>query len=72
MISAIGYYMIRGLPLMAYLGATTLILVFSTATLGYLIQKGKTKLTIKHHMLLAGIAMTVAAIHGLIGLLFYL
>jgi hypothetical protein len=72
MISDIGYYTIRGLPLMAYLGATTIILVFSTATLGYLIQKGKTQLTMKHHQMLAGIAMTIAALHGLLGLLFYL
>ncbi len=72
MLQNISYFLIFGKPLIFYLGITTLILLISTATIGYLIIKGGGKVPFKWHMWLAAITLIIAAVHGGLGILLYL
>jgi hypothetical protein len=62
-IKALALFSIFGKPLIVYLGLLTLIGFIVTATLGYLILKGKA-IPLKYHFWLAGGSLTVALIHG--------
>lgn len=70
-LTEITYMMIFGKPLIMYIGLITLILLASTATVGMLIMKGKTKITVKQHAWLARITLVIAALHGILGVLAY-
>jgi len=61
-----------GLPLVAYGGLTTLVLVIFTATVGFLNFKGIHTIPFKWHPVLALITITVAIIHGFFGLSIFL
>jgi hypothetical protein len=71
-LNEISYMLIFGKPLIMYLGITVLILFLATGTVGYLVMHNKTKLTFNAHKRLAMIAITVAIIHGTLGVLAYL
>lgn len=60
------------LPVVAYLGSLTLILLLSTATVGFLNFRGNTKIPFKWHPRLAATTITVAIIHAIFALSAYL
>jgi hypothetical protein len=72
MIVQIAYSRFFGLPIVAYLGFTTLFLLLSTATIGYLTFKGNTKISFKWHPRLAAATITIAIIHAIFALSAYL
>lgn len=72
MITQIAYYPVWGLPVVAYLGMVTLLLLLSTATVGFLNFKGNTKIPFKWHPRLAGATITLAVIHAIFALSIHL
>ncbi|MFA5925858.1 MAG: hypothetical protein WC831_02895 [Parcubacteria group bacterium] len=72
MISSLAYHLIAGLPLVAYLGMATLILLFSTATVGFLNYRGNTKIPFRWHPRLAAATLAVAAVHAVFALSAYI
>jgi hypothetical protein len=72
MLENISYFLIFGRPLIFYLGILSLILLVSTATVGYLNFKGRTKIPFKWHPRLAALTLILAVIHGGLGLAIYL
>ena len=66
-IAQLAYTPIFGKPLIFYFGILTLTLLFSTATAGYLMHKGK-NVPIKIHMGLAGATLIVSVLHALLGI----
>lgn len=74
MLLNITYYLILGKPLIMYFGIITLLCFFFVAAIGGLVMNGKNKppfITLKTHMLLAKIAIGLALIHGVLGILAY-
>lgn len=74
MLTNITYYLIFGKPLIMYLGILTLLSFLSTATVGFLVFHGKAKppiISLKTHLLLAATSLTLALIHGILGILAY-
>jgi len=69
MLNKIAYFLILDKPLILYLGIVTLVLLFTTAAMGFLVMKGKAKF--KHHLLLARITVILALIHATLGLSAY-
>lgn len=67
MIREIAYYNIFGLPLIVYGGILTFLLLLATATIGWMVMKGKAKLSL--HKILAIIVIIFALFHGLLGIL---
>jgi hypothetical protein len=67
----IALYSIFGKPLVVYLGLITLTGFIITATLGYLILKGKA-IPLKYHFWLAGSSITLALIHGFLAFSIFL
>jgi len=65
----IAYYDILGKPLMLYLGITTFTLLVITAVLGFLVIKGKVKFA--YHKIFAAVTISIATVHGMLGLLAY-
>jgi hypothetical protein len=72
MLENISYFLIFGRPLIFYLGILSLTLLVSTAAVGYLNFKGRTKIPFKWHPRLAALTITVVAIHGALGILLYI
>lgn len=70
MFQEISYYLIFGKPFLMYLGATTLILLLSTATVGFLYLKGK-EIPFGWHVTLAKCTIVVALVHATLGFLAY-
>lgn len=66
----IAYYQLLGKPIIFYSGIITLLLFLTTATVGYLVFKGH-NISINVHKTFAIIAITMAIIHGLLGILIY-
>jgi hypothetical protein len=74
MLANITYFMIFGKPLIMYLGILTLLSLLGTAIIGFLLMKGKMKppfITIKTHRLMACLTISLALIHGILGILMY-
>lgn len=74
MLTNISYYLIFGKPLIMYFGIIVLISFFAVAAVGGMVIKGKNKppfITLKAHMLLAKVAIGLALIHGILGILAY-
>lgn len=67
----IAYYLIFGKPLIMYTGVLTLFSFLTTALLGFLHFKGIVKFPFKWHPTMAIISITLALIHGLMGILTY-
>jgi hypothetical protein len=72
MISQIAYSQIGGLPVVAYFGSATFLLLLSTATIGFLNFRGNTKIPFKWHPRLAGATIILAIIHVFLALSVYL
>lgn len=67
----IAYYLILGKPFVMYLGILTLISFLFTAYIGYTNFKGKAKIPFKWHPVMAAISISLAVIHGILGISLY-
>lgn len=65
----IAYYVILGLPAVAWGGLLTLASMLTTATLGYLFHTGKASFPFYWHPAMAITTITLAVLHGTIGIL---
>lgn len=72
MIQNIALTQILGLPLVAYGGMTTLLLVLFTAIVGFLNYRGITTIPFKWHPVLALLTIIFSLIHGVMGLSIFL
>ena len=71
MLTNITYYQIFGKPLIMYLGILTLLSFLFTALIGYLNRRGINRIPLAWHFRMAKISITLAIIHGLLGVLAY-
>lgn len=71
MFKYIAYYLIFGKPLIMYTGILTLLSFLFTALIGFLNFKGDRRIAFKWHPRMAVTSITLALIHGLMGLLAY-
>ncbi len=71
MLEYITYYQILGKPLIMYLGIFTLSSFLITALIGYTTLRGKPIVPFKWHPRMAAISITLALIHGTLGILAY-
>lgn len=67
----ISYFLIFGKPLIMYLGILTLLSFLFTALIGFLNFKGIRKIPFKWHPIMAATSITLAIIHGFLGILTY-
>lgn len=72
MLEYITYYQILGKPLIMYLGIFTLSSFLITALIGYTTLRGKPIVPFKWHPRMAAISITLALIHGTLGILAYI
>lgn len=72
MLREISYYPLFGVPLIVYLGVTTLTLFLLTAILVILLRRRIIKTPLKWHYRFAYLSLTVGIIHGTLALLAYL
>ena len=72
MVHNLALFLIFGQPLIVYLGILTLLLVLSTATVGYLNFHGRFIIPFKWHPRLAFTTIAVALIHCTLGLSIFL
>ena len=72
MIHTLALKIFFGLPLVVYGGITTLLLIFVTATVGFLNFKGITIIPFKWHPRLVIMTIIVALFHGFLGLSIFL
>jgi len=72
MISTIALTKLFGLPLVAYGGIFTLLLIIFTATVGFLNFKGISVIPFKWHPTLAIVTIIIAILHGILGLSIFL
>jgi len=71
MLENISYYTIFGRPLILYLGIITICSFALTAAIGYTNLHGKPIAEFKWHPRMAAISLTLAIIHGTLGILHY-
>jgi len=71
MLARIALIMIFGKPLVMYLGILTFVSLLFTASIGYSTLHGIKWVPFKYHPWMAGTTITLAAIHGLLGLGIY-
>jgi hypothetical protein len=71
MISSVAYTSLFGFPLILYGGIVTLICLLITASIGFTTIKGIKWITFKYHRPMAAITITLAIIHGILGLSIY-
>ncbi len=69
MFTEISYALIFGRPVIMYLGLLTLLSLLTTATLGYLVHHGRAPF--KWHWRSVIVTLSLAAIHGILGVLIY-
>ena len=72
MISEIAYISILGNPVIFYLGIMTYVMLLLTAGIMILNIRGIIKFPLNYHKLAAYITITIATVHGLLGLSVYL
>lgn len=72
MIAQLAYYSIFGKPIIIYLGVLTLLSFLITAFIGFMNYKGYKKIPFKWHPIMAGVSITLAIIHAILGLGSYL
>jgi hypothetical protein len=65
----IAYFPIFGWPLIVYLGILTFLSFLTTAIVGFSIYKGWLRVPIKTHLILAITSLTLATIHGFLGIM---
>ena len=71
MLEKITYFLILGKPLIMYSGIITLLSFLFTASIVILNLNGISKIPFKWHPRMAIISITLALIHGLMGILAY-
>ncbi|MBI4448391.1 hypothetical protein HY643_05410 [Candidatus Woesearchaeota archaeon] len=72
MLNNISYFPIFGKPLMMYLGIITLASFLFTASISIMNKKGIHAIPFKWHPRMAIISITLALIHGTLGVLAYI
>ncbi len=72
MIQNIAFTQVFGLPIVAYGGMTTLLLVLFTAIVGFLNYRGITTIPFKWHPILALLTIIFSLVHGIMGLSIFL
>lgn len=72
MVASIALYKIFGLPVIAYGGMFTMLLLLIAAILGTMVLKGNTKISVKCHVNLARIALILGIVHGIVGVMLFL
>ena len=70
-LSTITYYPILGIPFIVYLGIATLSFIVITFVLGWLNFKHPGRIQLKWHIRMATIALMLAFLHGILGVLAY-
>lgn len=71
MVSQIAYHLVFGKPLIMYVGLLTFFSFLFTASIGYASYHGIKYLPFKWHPRLAAISITLAILHGILGLSIY-
>lgn len=71
-VSAIGYSLVFGKPLVFWVGISVIIGLFATAIVGFLNSKGNRAIPFKWHPRLAALTLILAAVHAALALLFYI
>ncbi len=71
MLNNLAYFPIYGKPFILYLGTVTLISFIITASIGISIHDGLRNIKFKWHPTMAGISLSLAIIHGTLGILAY-
>jgi hypothetical protein len=71
MLRNITYFLIFGKPLIMYLGIITLLSFLFTALIGLLNFKGVHNIPFKWHPRMVVVSITLAIIHGALGILLY-
>ena len=71
MLRNIAYFMIFGKPLIMYAGIFTLVSFVFTAAIAVLNKKGIRTIPFKWHPRVAVFSITLALIHGILGILLY-
>jgi len=69
MLNNVTYFLIFGKPLIMYAGIVVLICFLTTATIGAMLFKGSTKVSIKAHRTMAAISIALGIIHATLGVL---
>ena len=72
MFTEISYYPIFGKPFIMYLGITVLSCFLITAFIGYSNFKGKNWVAFKWHPRMAALSISLALLHGFLGVTAYL
>lgn len=72
MLEYITYYQILGRPLIFYLGIITLSSFLFTASIAVMNRRGIAIIPFKWHPRMAAISITLAIIHGTLGILAYI
>jgi hypothetical protein len=71
MLQNITYFLIFGKPLIMYLGILTLLAFLFTASIAVMTMKGIRTIPFRWHPRCAVVAIILALVHGLLGLLAY-
>jgi len=71
MIAKIAFVSILGKPLVMYLGILTFLSLLFTASIGYATVKGIRWVPFKYHPAMAATTITLATMHGILGLAIY-
>jgi cytochrome b561 len=72
MLNEITYYLIFGLPLIAYLGMVTLFFFLLTALIASLRRKGKIKLPVQWHYRFAYLSIILGLLHFFLSITSYI
>jgi len=70
-VSAIGYSLVFGKPLVFWIGISVIIGLFVTAIIGFLNHKGNRAIPFKWHPRFAALTLMLAAVHATLALLAY-
>jgi hypothetical protein len=71
MFQEITYFLIFGKPLIMYLGILTLLVILVTAAIAVMNKNGIRIIPFRWHPVCAGLAILLALVHGLLGMLAY-
>ncbi len=72
MIPEIAFFPILGKPLIMWLGILTLLCFLTTAGIAIVNRKRTHKIPLSRHVWMARISITLACVHGILGILLYL
>ena len=72
MLTEITYYMIFGMPLIAYLGTITLVSLLLTASISVMNKRGIRLIPFRWHPRMAAVTIMLALVHGILGMLSFI